>query len=359
MIRLPWKRALLATVVTVLAVIGLLELFSLSGEWLPKLREALTQNPVPVYTSSTSTEPVQTQVTVGETGPDSDAPSSTASVGTTTEPSTQEPFTLAWISDTQLYSESYPEIFLSMTQWLAENKETKNLQALIHTGDVVNNRKSSGQWANAVEAMGKLNLPYLIAPGNHDVWTPETDYRYFSQYFGVSNDPDTVIWEQGKGQYRLIDAGGMGLLLLTLGYGTGDEGIEWANNIIQQYPERYTVLGFHSYMHNTGALTTIGKTLFEQIVAPNPNVRLVLCGHHHAAGQRISELDDDGDGVTDRTVYQLLADYQDAPKGGGGFIRLLTFEPSEEKIRVHTYSPYLDQTSFYEEPQTDTFDIPL
>lgn len=29
--------------------------------------------------------------------------------------------TLAWISDTQLYSESYPAVFDSMTGWLADN----------------------------------------------------------------------------------------------------------------------------------------------------------------------------------------------------------------------------------------------
>lgn len=357
MIRIPWKKALMATLVTVLAVIGLFELLSLSGEWLPKVREALAQNPVPVYTSATTSASPETQATTGETapGPTDSAPPPTEA----TEPAKQDPFTLAWISDTQLYSESYPDIFQSMTGWLTENKETENIQALIHTGDVVNNRKSSGQWANAVEAMGQLDLPYLIAAGNHDVWTPETDYVYFSEHFGTSNDPDTVIWERGKGQYRLISAGGMELLVLTLGYGTGDEGIAWANSVLERYPDRYAVVGFHSYMHNTGALTTIGKTFYEQIITPNPNVRIVLCGHHHAAGKRVSEIDDDKDGTPDRTVYQLLADYQDAPKGGGGFIRLLTFEPEARKIRVHTYSPYLEQTSFYEDPEVDTFDIPL
>ena len=354
---IPWKKGLMAALITVLAIIGLFELFSLAGEWMPKVQAILTQNPVPIYTVSSDILGSPSGTTTAEP-----ATSSSQTIGNPTESSESvfpEPFTLAWISDTQLYSESYPEIFLSMTQWLADNREAENLQALIHTGDVVNNRKSSGQWANAVEAMGKLNMPYLIAPGNHDVWTPETNYAYFSEHFGVSNDPDTVTWEGGKGQYRLIDAGGMELLLLTLGYGADDQGVDWANSVLRQYPERYAVVGFHSYMHDTGALTTIGKTLFERIVVPNPNVRLVLCGHHHAAGKRISELDDDGDGTADRTVYQLLADYQDAPKGGGGFIRLLTFEPAAGKIRVHTYSPYLDQTSFYEDPETDTFDIPF
>lgn len=39
-------------------------------------------------------------------------------------------------------------------------------------------------------------------------------------------------------------------------------------------------------MHETGVLTTLGKGIYQQIVVPNPNVRLVVCGHHHAAGVR-------------------------------------------------------------------------
>lgn len=106
MIRIPWKRAVLATMLTLLAVIGLFELLSISGEWLPKVREVLTRNPVPVYTASNaSSAPSQ------ETG--DSATGSTSTAGPPTDPAAPEqpPFTLAWISDTQLYSESYPEIF--------------------------------------------------------------------------------------------------------------------------------------------------------------------------------------------------------------------------------------------------------
>lgn len=144
-----------------------------------------------------------------------------------------------------------------------------------------------------------------------------------------------------------------------MGYGTGDEGIAWTNSLLAQYPDRYAILGVHSYMHETGVLTTLGKGIYQQIVVPNPNVRLVVCGHHHAAGRKATELDDDGDGKPDRTVYQMLADYQDAGQGGGGFMRLLTFDKAANRLRVRTYSPYLDKTSFYEDPDIDTFDLPL
>ena len=52
----------------------------------------------------------------------------------------------------------------------------------------------------------------------------------------------------------------------------------------------------------------------------------MLCGHYHDAEELVDNIDDNGDGVPDRKVYQLLADYQGAEKGGLGYIRLLQFD---------------------------------
>lgn len=322
-----WSRLAVVLVVG-LAAVGLATILS-AGSWWPELRRALTQNPLPVPQGGT----VLSESKKGSGSfPDKNSGDSEAA----------SPFSIAWISDTQVYAESYPDTFMAMTSWVEEQQEIHGIQALMHTGDVVNNRKSAKQWANAVEAMGRLHLPYLIAAGNHDVWTPQTDYLYFSRYFGTANDPDTVTWQEGKGQYRLLSAGGMDILLLTLGYGTGTEGIAWADAVLSRYPAHYAVLGFHSYMHESGELTGIGKTLYQELVEPHANVKLVLCGHHHGVGRRNSPLDDDKDGIPDRTVVQLLADYQGEENGGGGFLRLLTFDPAAGVVRVETYSPLLD-----------------
>ena len=307
-------------------------------------------------TASLPTSPASSSETTSTT-----SASSPASTTLPTQLPQEEPVTLAWISDTQLYSESYPEIFRSMTAWLADNAEKEGIRYLLHTGDVVNNRNSDSQWNNAVEAMNLLTgkLPYLISAGNHDVGAPTGDYSRFTPRFGQTEPEGGGLWEGGKGQYALLDAGGLSFLIVMMGYGTGDEGIAWTNSILAQYPDRYAILGVHSYMHETGVFTTLGKGIYQQIVVPNPNVRLVVCGHHHAAGRKSIELDDDGDGKPDRTVHQMLADYQDAGQGGGGFLRLLTFDKGANQLRVRTYSPYLDKTSFYEDPDIDTFDLPL
>ena len=55
-----------------------------------------------------------------------------------------------------------------------------------------------------------------------------------------------------------------------------------------------------------------------------------------------------------RVVYQLLADYQDLPLGGSGYLRIMTFEPQNDIIHVSTYSPYLDE---YLEDSGNNFDL--
>ena len=69
----------------------------------------------------------------------------------------------------------------------------------------------------------------------------------------------------------------------------------------------------------------------------------VSSGHYHDAYTRTDALDDDGDGVADRTVYSMLFDYQGLPEGGLGYLRLLHFDNEQgQKVVVRTYSPSLD-----------------
>lgn len=58
----------------------------------------------------------------------------------------------------------------------------------------------------------------------------------------------------------------------------------------------------------------------------------------------------------------MLADYQGAEEGGLGYIRLLQFDVANNKLRVKTYSPYLDDYNYYDEdeyPGKDEFVLDL
>ncbi|TFD55532.1 hypothetical protein E3T55_00880 [Cryobacterium frigoriphilum] len=258
-------------------------------------------------------------------------------------------FTLGWESDTQYYNDSYYQRQLDIHDYLLEEREALNLQYLFHTGDIVDNHYETRQWQNADAAYTMLDdasLPYGVLAGNHDVGHKEIDYAPYSSYFG-DNRYDANPWfggsfEDNRGHYDLITAGGIDFLMLYMGWAPTQDGIDWLNEVLAQYPERTAVLNLHEYMLTTGGLGEIPQQIYDEVITPNANVAMVFSGHYHDAFTRIDEFDDNGDGVADRQVYQMLFDYQGLPEGGQSFLRLLHFDNETEQIAVRTYSPYLD-----------------
>jgi hypothetical protein len=80
-----------------------------------------------------------------------------------------------------------------------------------------------------------------------------------------------------------------------------------------------------------------GEMIWQKLIVPNANVRLVFCGHDFGAA-RLTSTRPDGS-----RVHQMLADYQWLVDGGSGFLRALEFDYDKKEIRVETYSPTLDQ----------------
>ncbi|MCR6688366.1 lamin tail domain-containing protein [Cellulomonas sp.] len=266
-------------------------------------------------------------------------------------PRDQYDFTIAWESDTQYYNES-PDFYqhqLDIHAFLLAQRDPLNLQYLIHTGDIVDDFDQPEQWARADAAYRQLDqagLPYGVLAGNHDVGHHADDYTEFSRYFGASRYQDNPWYggqlQDNRGHYDLVTADGVDLLLLSMGWGPGDEQIAWMNDVIRRYPERKVWINLHEFMLTTGGLGPIPQRVMDEVVATNPNVFAVSSGHYHDAYTRTDEFDDDGDGTADRTVYSMLFDYQGLPRGGQGYLRLLHFDNDGQRIVVRTYSPSLD-----------------
>ncbi len=258
-------------------------------------------------------------------------------------------YTFVWMSDTQYYSASYPEIFCAMTKWVADNKNSRNIKAVFHTGDLVDDESDSTQWNNAVTAMSLLNgaVPYTVLAGNNDVSTNDSgdDYTEYLKYFGQAGGSSGSImrYKDGEAMALLLEAGTEKYVVLAIGWDADSKELSWADEILAQYADRVAIVTTHDYMKSDGSLSSNGENIFREIVRPNANVRLVLCGHKYSAARRTTEIDDNGDGTADRTVWQLLADYQNSTKGGDGYLRLLTVDEDEKTLSVKTYSPYLDQ----------------
>ncbi|MEG1547627.1 MAG: metallophosphoesterase [Clostridia bacterium] len=265
------------------------------------------------------------------------------------------PYMIAWMSDTQYYAESYPEIFNSITDWIASNHTRLNIEYVVHTGDVVNSYDDSVQWANAKAALSVLDgkVPLHAVAGNHDIDNDHQRYDAYLELLGEDRFDSLATFggsfDGGKGRYDLLDIDGEPVILLSVGYWVNTAEIEWLNQTLREYVDRTAILCFHSYIDTDESLTTDGKRLYTDVVAQNPNVKLVLCGHRHGVNHFAATFDDNGDGTPERTVYQLVADYQNEPNGGGGYLCLLSFDSSARQINVTSYSPYLDDYNYLDD----------
>ena len=270
-----------------------------------------------------------------------------------------ENFTIVALPDTQYYSQSHPEIFENQTEWIVQHKDENNIVFVAHLGDIVNVNNNDYQWQNADNAMSILDnkVPYGILPGNHDMDggyspPPGAGATYYEKYFPASRYEGYSYWggsydstsvtssSPNMNNYQLFSAGGMDFIALSLQYNPPADVLSWADNVLSEYSDRRAIISTHSYINTSGGLASDGGTaIWDNVVVPENNVFLVLCGHWSYSGEAAQKIDNLGN----RTVYQLLSDYQDQSSGGNGWLRIMEFVPSESTIYVRTYSPYLDQ----------------
>jgi hypothetical protein len=259
------------------------------------------------------------------------------------------------------------------------------------------------------ELIAASGMPFGVAPGNHDydaMWTadsfppnfdkPRNELTWSVEDLGIlhvggldnfrSAFGDDKPFFAGKPWYvgshrggtssaQIFEAGGYRFLHLALEMQAGDDVVAWVEGILDANPGLPTIISTHDYLDPRGEraanpIVDLGRVdpeghnsaeeLFAKLIAPNDQIFLVLCGHHHGQAFRV----DDND--SGHSVYQMLADYQDRgqagldagqapdpfmgglPTGiGDGWFRLLTFDLAGESpiMKVRTYSTHYDARS--------------
>jgi len=262
-----------------------------------------------------------------------------------------EDFTIVALPDTQKYTfNGYPQLFESQTLWIAENVAARRLAFVSHQGDLVENWDNTSQWEVANTCMSLLDgaIPCGMGPGNHDMYISGSthDTTYYNQYFPYTRY-EAEPWygghfpaDKNDSNYQLFSAGGIDFVAVHLQFWPSSADIAWADSVFEQHAGRIGILSTHGFLGLDGShnVHVMGSTqyIWDGVVAPNPNVWFVLCGHVHGERLRV-------DTVNGHPVYQMLADYQSLATGGDGLLRLLRFAPLENLVHVQTYSPYYDR----------------
>ena len=273
-------------------------------------------------------------------------------------------FSVVVLPDTQFYSESYPAIFNAQTQWIVSNSANYNIQFVLGEGDIVNVADQPAQWQNAdaaVRLLDSAKIPYVLPLGNHDYDDFNPSARgttAFNTYFGPSRYAQYSWYKGGfpsgtnDNFYTVFTVNGKQYLILALEFLPRQESLDWAKTVLDANPNKEIIVVTHSFLFtdstradqcnnndNGGAGNNQGEDVWQSLLINYPNLSLVLNGHFtgSTASRRVDL------GLQQNLVNEIFANYQSLTNGGDGWMRILTFRPSLNRIDIVTYSPYLNQ----------------
>ena len=299
-----------------------------------------------------------------------------------------ESWSLIIVPDTQTYIQKNVNhgILHLMFSWIAFNKDHLNIQQVLFTGDLVNNNDrpkpmpghielfANEQWQAFSDLMRLLDgqVPYVLATGNHDY-----DYgrrndptnSHFSRYFPIDRNPLTrrqlrecymdknheTSLDNAVYEFTAPAPDGRKFLVISLRFLPEDEHLEWAKSIVDdpKYADHFVILLTHYYLYRDGSLKerdsaggNAGLAIYQKLVYPSKNIRMVVCGHcaqpdvWEAGVQFVMAENSAG-----KSVAQIMFNTQAigggyAGSGGDGWLRWLEFLPDRKTVRVRTFSPF-------------------
>lgn len=301
--------------------------------------------------------------------------------------SSDESWSMILIPDPQTYgkfSRNQP-VFELMTAWVSENINPLNIKMVLCTGDLVEqneyinpngvsgNQPSKSQWESVSRAFGRLDgrIPYVTALGNHDYGYKSVENRKsnFNNYFPVDKNfkNQEILREVGlnaegiptleNAAFEFTSPHGKKILILSLEFAPRDTTVSWAKQVVNQekYRDHTVILLTHSYMNSKNEHIVkegypiengnYGAALFEKLVKPSKNIRMVFAGHIGAPNKPKEHVAFRTDmNAAGKKVQQMVFNAQALGggwmgNGGDGWLRILEFLPDGKTVKVKTFSP--------------------
>lgn len=300
-------------------------------------------------------------------------------------------FSMILLGDPQNYVKyDYNQpVFELMTAWTAHHIDSLHIKAVLCTGDLVDqnenlvppfppfgNQTSREQWTFVSQAFKRLDnkVPYLISTGNHDYGytCSENSRTRFPDYFPIERNS---LWKKSivavtynreglptleNAAMEIEDKHWGKILIIAIEFAPRYEVLRWAKELAAspRFKNHKIILMTHSYLTgfdgkristNNYKITpaNTGEEIWQKLVYPSANIRLVICGHYatpnerndYTTGFRVDQ------NVTGHHVYQMMFNCQAlgggmSGNGGDGWLRILEFLPDGETIQVRTYSPF-------------------
>ena len=299
-------------------------------------------------------------------------------------------WTMVVVPDVQAYTERPRNhgIVDIMNTWIVDNEDTLRIQQVLFTGDLVyrNDQRiptpdkysllGKEQWKAFSRLMERLDgrVPYILCTGNHDYGHNSAENRntFYNDFFPTDRNPlnrkhlvscaynsfDRTSLENSAYEFTAPHPDNRKFLFITLEFAPTDSTIEWAKRLVAEprFENHICVILTHSYLSSKGTRLTeekyvlskqggnSGEAIFQKLVYPSKNIRLVVCGHIAAANQWERGIafstDKNADG---KTIAQMAFNTQAITgfhgNGGDGWLRLLEFMPDKKTVKATTFSP--------------------
>ncbi len=263
----------------------------------------------------------------------------------------EDRYNFVFVPDSQNTTKFCGTVMDTAFNWLIENKDFANIEAVVSLGDNVENYWETPQWQQSTKnysSLAKAGLKTVVPSGNHDTNNGGNYWYYKDQYYGPNtefaklvSDYTTEYSPSGTGAVADISAGSFPYKIVYLDmYKFTDAGeTGWFNKVLTEYANCPVIVVMHDIQNcsdtspNATRLSDNGSKLWE-IVKNHDNVFLMVGGHSHGYG--VLELEN----VYGNKVYSILADYQFSYNGGNALLKFAEFDEKDGKIRVSTFSPY-------------------
>ena len=233
------------------------------------------------------------------------------------------------------------------------------------------------QWKAFSRLMERLDgeFPYIVCTGNHDYGRVCAENRksHFSEFFPTDRNPltrrqlvecapnafDDATLQNAAYEFTAPAPDNRKFLVLVLQFAPTDADLAWAKKVADQprFADHFGILLTHSYIAWTGKRReeekyplnkeggNAGEGIFQKLVRPAKNIRLVVCGHICVPDQWergiAFSMDTNESG---KSVAQMAFNTQAIGggwhgSGGDGWLRLLEFMPDRKTIKARTFSP--------------------
>lgn len=278
-------------------------------------------------------------------------------------------YSIAVIPDPQVMTHWLHGNLPSISEYIIEKDESHNVAMALCVGDNADGVASSHPQLDMDYQLGAIKkeydklydagIPWATTPGNHDYDNNSpasrglVDYnKYFSHDELMDYDYFGDVYKDGETQnaYYLIEECGVKYLIISIEFGANDNVLDWANEVVEQYPDRRVIVFTHAYIGGDGEVINGSSAhrpssygfakgacndpyqIFDKFIKKHSNIFMVFSGHVCSDDIFMKE----AKGENGNTIYQFLMDAQGIMMTGcESLVSMLTFDELNQKVYVN------------------------